>query len=134
MKTLLKKSALLITLVLTSMVFLSTTKESTLYVKHLRILTVYPHRLGFKVEYVTNTMKRVNKYIPMEWFKNPKSQIIYGNGLEYPYMEVFYDSGEFSHVKLYLIRNYNDLSWSSFGIPSDHDEYFENADTTFRYQ
>lgn len=138
MNTTLKRTILLLTLILSSTVLLSAAPESKFYVKHVRVVAVYPHRLGIKVEYVSNTMKRLEKYLPNSWFEKTdseyKSQIIYGTDITYPYMEIYYSNGKFSHVKLYVIKNYNDMSWGSFGNPNLFDKYFENADTTFLYQ
>jgi hypothetical protein len=92
--------------------------ESPYFVKTVPISTVYNHQLGYRIVYMTNNYQFKTFYIPQSWFavagqsgEIPKAELVMGNEAAYPYFSVFYLNGEFSHIRLYLRRNLNDMSW-----------------------
>lgn len=101
-------------------------QDSSLYVRTIYITKVYPHNLGYKVIYSTGTFEQEEAYIPLEWFKstNGKGMIIYGDDPGYPYMSVYWENGEFSHVKLYVNKSINHVSWGSLNTDVDLTEEF----------
>jgi hypothetical protein len=95
--------------------------ESEFYYKNILITKVYPHALGYKVMYMKGSMDLVEIYLPMKWFsassgkdgQMAKGEVIYGEDSSYPYLSVYWKDGKFSHVRLFVKKNYSDSSWGS---------------------
>ncbi len=87
--------------------------ESDYYVRTIYLNEVLTHRSGFKVNYTAADYSRVEIYIPNDWFSldSGKAEIIYTDSRSAPYMDVYYNLGEFSHVRLYAKQDRNHLSW-----------------------
>lgn len=87
--------------------------ESEYYVKTVPISKVYTHNLGYKILYVKSDMSLGAFYVPFAWFVAPaaKGDLIWGITREYPFFSIFYKNGEFSHIRLYLKKNKDDVTW-----------------------
>lgn len=107
------KRLLLVCLLLLSVVFGLVAAESDMYVHSARILKVYNHSLGFRVVYAKESLDLGVLYIPLSWFQgnDSKAEVAYGNAPSYPYLSVFWENGEFHHIRLYLQRNRNHETW-----------------------
>ncbi len=129
------KKAIMIVLVLISFFMLSSATKSPYYTRHVIITRIYPHDMGYKVLYMANDLTNRSVYLPNRIFSesNDGSDIIMGNGKSYPYMQIFWKDGEFSHVKLFLKADFHDLTWGAFNDPNSHDENFKNADLKFDF-
>ena len=95
------------------------TETSRYYVKTVPVIRVYNHALGYRVVYMKSDLTLHVIYLPKEWFKvlaqtgkEPKAELISGRDSSYPYFSVFWEDGEFSHIRLYL---QNDLMHPSWG-------------------
>ncbi len=138
MKTEYKRALSILLLLLTTVMLTSATK-SPYFTKSVVITRVFPHRLGYKVFYMSNDMIRREAYLPNSLFLEQKddtmerSKLFTGNDKAYPYLTIFWRDGEFSHIKLYLKASFADVSWAVFANPSTHDENFKNADLKFDF-
>ncbi len=130
------KRALTILILLLSVVLFSSATKSVYYTKTVVITRIYPHKLGYKVFYMSNDLQNREIYLPNSLFESgleERSNIFTGNDESYPYMSIFWKGGEFSHVKLYLKPDYRDITWGSFLDPDSHDENFKNAELKFDF-
>ena len=108
-------------------VSLTFAQESKLYARSFNIERVFVHAKGYKVTYITGTMKYTATYLPHKWFSqaassdgsHAKGQVAYGNDPSYPYMTVFWKEGKFSHVRLYLKSDVNDISYGTISPKQD---------------
>ena len=73
------KRAVTILLLLITFVTLTSATKSSLYTRTVIITKIYPHKLGYKVLYMTNKLENKEVYLPMELFKKADgSDIFYG--------------------------------------------------------
>lgn len=101
--------------------------ESNLYARTIQIEKVYPHQLGYKVTYLTGKLTYGTTFLPHKWFthasstegKKAKGEVAWGDGAMYPYMIVFWRDGKFSHVRLFLRRNMDDVSYGVISPQQD---------------
>ncbi len=110
-----KKGALLLAILL-GVVVAATAAESSLYVKTLYIEKVYQHELGYKIEYRrTNAIYLAVAYFPLEWFSGAgrKAQLIYTRDRSVPYVNIYWEDGQFSHLRLYVHPSFEHMSWGT---------------------
>jgi hypothetical protein len=107
--------------------------ESEYYYKNILLTKVYPHALGYKVMYMKGSMDLGEAYLPLKWFslssskegQAPKGEVIYGDDASYPYLCVYWKEGKFSHVRLYVKKNFNDNSWGTLSQQDASAKSFE---------
>ncbi|MEE8441514.1 MAG: hypothetical protein V3S41_07325 [Spirochaetia bacterium] len=90
--------------------------ESDYYVKTLYIEKIYPHVLGFKIEYRrSNSIYLAEAYLPLEWFGRPDSpaRIVYANDNSVPFVNIYWKNGEFHHLVLFVHESPQHISWGS---------------------
>ncbi len=89
---------------------------------------VYPHSQGYKVIYNRSDLYPGEVYLPGRWFTNTdgKGAIIYSNHPSVPYMTVFYENGEFSHVRLFVHSNPSHTSWGALRGAQDLSNEFSS--------
>lgn len=90
------------------------------------VQTIYPDSQGYKVIYNRSDLYPGEVYLPGRWFTNAasKGEILYTSHPSAPYMTVFYENGEFSHVRLYAQENRAHRSWGALGSGQDLSEEF----------
>ena len=106
-------------------------KESNFYYFSFPIEKIYVHRLGFMVLYRRNSSRLGRTFIPHEWFEsvNGKGEMIYlGSGKEWPSLVVYYNEGEFSHVRLRVRRNKLHETWGVIPLTANVDQYFQDIE------
>ena len=116
-----KRVALVLLLLIGVSMFVAAA-ESEFYVKTLYIEKVYPHELGYKIEYRrSNSMYLAEAYLPLEWFGRPDSpaKLVYANDRSVPFINVYWRNGEFDHLVLFVHSSYGDLSWGSLERPGE---------------
>ena len=129
-----KKWVVLLSLIILATVTYSAWSESVeseYYVKTVLIHKIYHHTQGFRVVYETQDLKLKDTFIPYSWFKNPqnpdpdnwKAEVVYGDMPEYPYYNIYWKNGQFSHIRLFLRNKRTHPSW---GTLKDPDRYTEN--------
>ena len=102
-------------------------EESKFYARSFNIEKVYFHAKGYKVTYMTGKLKYASAFLPHSWFSQSakkdgvlaKGELAYGEDASYPYMTVFWKDGKFSHVRLYLKRNFYDVSYGVINPKQD---------------
>lgn len=112
-----KRIALVLLLVIGTSLVVSA-QESGFYVKTLYIEKVYPHELGYKIEYRRpNSMLLASAYLPMDMFGRPDSpgRLAYANDRSVPFVNVYWENGEFHHLVLFVHSSYQHISWGSLG-------------------
>lgn len=90
--------------------------ESEMYVQTLYIERVYPHQLGYKIEYrLPTSMFMASAYLPFEWFggSGSKARLVYASDRAVPFANVYWRNGEFSHVLLVVHPSYQHVSWGT---------------------
>lgn len=131
---LLKKRVLLGLFLIATVVVLTSATTSPLFTKSVVITKIYPHQLGYRVIYMANDLEHKEVYLPVELFKIDKgSKIFYGHDKAFPYMQIFWNNGEFSHVKLYVKPDFRDISWGTLYDPDAYDGFFGDQDITFEF-
>jgi len=113
-----------------------TDKWSDLYYVNVPIEKIYPHSLGYMVLYRKNGVDLGRAYLPMEWFTEAggKGELIrMGPGKTWPYMSIFYEEGQFSHVRLFVRAERSHTSWGMLSSGSQIDDKFavEELDLEF---
>ena len=130
-----KKIALVLLLVFGVTLMLSAA-ESDFYVQTLYIEKVYPHTLGFKIDYRRPTsMLLASAYLPMEWFGGPGSlaKIVYVNDASVPFVNIYWKAGEFHHLVLYVHSSYQHISWGSLAQTQNMASRFEIDEPEFAF-
>jgi len=111
--------------------------ESNFYYFSYPIERIYVHRLGYMIVYRGNSNRMSRTFVPHEWFEEmgSKGEIVYlGTGHEWPTMTVYYNGGDFSHVRLRLRRDRSHQTWGLVPLNMNLDEYFkdiEEVDLTY---
>jgi hypothetical protein len=106
-------------------------KESEFYYFSVPIEKIYSYRAGYIVIYRSGTNKLSRTYLPLEWFTDPTGkadQIALGPGRDWPHLSVYYKSGEFSHIRLYIRRERAHETWGVVPLNINIDEYFEGIE------
>jgi hypothetical protein len=87
-------------------------QEPDMFVKTVPIMKILNHALGYKILYLKSSMEVGEFYVPHTWFKaGGKAALILGDSPAFPYFSVFYKDGQFDHIKLYVKRSIQDMSW-----------------------
>jgi len=117
-----------------SLVF-AETGTASVYPKTVAINRIYPHTLGYRVDYIKSNRTIGTFYAPLEWFKKAGGygEIVYGNGKQYPYATFYYVGNKIDHFRLYLIEDFNDISWGSLR-DQDVTDKFNSEELVIEYQ
>ena len=136
-----KKWAIILSIIiLTTITYSISSIESDYYVKSVPIFRIYHHSKGFVVLYEKQNMDVHRIYLPYAWFQVPdktspewKAEVIYGNGFEYPYMNIYWNRSGFSHVRLFLHDNKSHSSWGSLRNQNQFDNSFDIEQPVFEF-
>jgi hypothetical protein len=107
-------------------------KESEYFYVNIAIEKIYPYRAGYVIQYRKGVNQIARAYIPGEWFSDAagKGELLYlPSGKAWPSLTVYYKSGEFSHVRLYVHRWQGHETWGYIPLNVNIDDRFENIDT-----
>jgi hypothetical protein len=110
---------------------ISPENESEMFYVNIPIEKIYPYQRGYVVLYRNNN-QLAETYIPIEWFSGPdgKADLIrLGSGKRWPYLTVFYENGEFSHIRLYVRREVSHETWGNIPTGVNIDDRFEGIET-----
>ncbi|MDR2500286.1 MAG: hypothetical protein LBD37_04290 [Treponema sp.] len=106
-------------------------KKSDFYYVNVLIEKIYPYQKGYVVVYRKGISQMARTYLPLEWFKGAgaKGEIIQiGSGTRWPCLTIFYKSGEFDHLRLYLRQDPNHASWGNIPVGTNLDSEFEGIE------
>ncbi len=100
--------------------------NAEIYPKTMGIYKVYPHKLGYRVDYYKSDRSLGTFYAPLSWFEGTSAygEIVYGTDRTYPYVTFYYKDGAISHFRLYLFQDYYHSSWAYFQDPTKFDDRF----------
>jgi len=105
--------------------------ESDYYYFSYPIEKIYSYRLGYMIVYRGNSNRMSRTFVPHEWFTGMggKGEIAYlGPGNEWPTMTVYFNNGDFSHVRLRLRRERSHETWGVIPQTVNLDEYFQDVE------
>lgn len=125
------KRILLILLLLTAGTALFAA-ESDFFVKTVPITKVYLYNEGFRILYLKSDLEFGVIYVPIEWFStsaDSKAEVVYDSNPSFPYFSIFWEEGEFHHIRLYLEKNKNAQSWGDKPLTEATITEFENTET-----
>jgi hypothetical protein len=101
-------------------------QEPDMFVKTVPIMKILNHALGYKVLYLKSSMDVGEFYVPHSWFKaGGKAELILGDSPSFPYFSVFYRDGQFDHIKLYVKKSIQDVSWGRLPRQAGDSSKFE---------
>ena len=103
-------------LLLIALTVIASAIESEMYVQTLYIEKIYPHPLGYKIEYrLPTSMFMAAAYIPFDWFggTGSKAKLVYASDKASPFANVYWRNGEFDHVLLVVQPSFAHVSWGS---------------------
>jgi hypothetical protein len=102
-------------------------KGEDVFPVHRHIAMIYAHRMGYKIVFVRGNSEFGVFYVPLDWFGKAggKGEIVWGSERSYPAFTAFYVDGEFSHIRLYLKRNLNDITWSVLRASAEEQKMFD---------
>ncbi|WP_052078571.1 hypothetical protein [Spirochaeta lutea] len=109
--------------------------ESSYFAKTFYILKIAPHTEGYRVTYLTTAGKSAVTYLPINWFTSAagKAELIESLNPSVPYMDVYWQDGEFSHLRLFVNPDYNDPSWIAFPSGVNAQEEFATETLVLHY-
>ncbi len=113
-----------------------TAAESDLYVKTVPIAKVYLHNLGFRVIYWKSDLTMGIIHVPMDWFgtsADSQAEVVYDTDPSLPYFSVFYENGEFHHIRLYLEENRMAQSWGDIADSANFGAQFNIETLNIEY-
>jgi len=109
--------------------------DEGMYTRSFYIDRVYPNRHGYRIIYRNDHGHRHSMLVPLSWFGRnggaPQAQMREGRHPAYPYMEVFWMDGEFSHLKLYVRSDKTHESWGVWDAPDNVEELFDIDEPDF---
>jgi len=128
-----KKWVIILSLIIVATITYNTFSiESEFYVRSVPILRVYHHNQGFVVIYQTENIGAHRIYVPYRWFQVPqetgvswRAEVVYGNSIEFPYMNIFWNRNGFSHMRLFLVNNKAHHSWGNLHNPTQFNDNFD---------
>ena len=106
--------------------------ESDLAVITVSLERIWPHRLGYVVQYRLPGNRIARAYLPGTWFEggDDRGEIVRLNpGNSWPSMSVFLRDGEFSHVRLNIHRSPSHQSWGTIPMTVNIDDRFEGVES-----
>lgn len=130
-----KKVALVLLLVIAAAT-VATAQEARLYVKTLYIEKIYPHELGYKIEYRRpNALYLAEAYLPLKWFSGPDSiaKLVYENNQTVPFLNIYFDGTTIDHMTLFVHPSYHDLSWGRLPPSADVADRFNIDEPEFTF-
>jgi hypothetical protein len=106
--------------------------SSEYFYENVHLEKIYPTRLGYILQYRKGINGLARMYVPNDWFTDAasKAELIYlPPGGNWPSVTVYFKSGEFSHLRLYVHRWRGHETWGSVPLNVDIAPYFDNVET-----
>jgi hypothetical protein len=105
--------------------------ESEYYYISVPVERVYNTNKGYVVSYRRGAFGMSEAYLPTEWFEGTagKGEVIRQTSASFwPRLMVYYKDGEFSHVRLYVHRDFHHSTWGMLSNRESLDEKFEGVE------
>jgi len=105
--------------------------DSNLYYFNVKVERIYPSGEGYIVQYQRSNGQIGTVGIPMEWFNaaGKAELLLLPTGKNWPTMSIFYDAGEFLHVRLYIHRVKSHSTWGIVPQGANLDRYFSDRES-----
>jgi hypothetical protein len=106
-------------------------KESEYYYVSVPIERIFAYRNGYVVVYRKGINQMARTYLPQEWFTDTAGradEIVLDSGKAWPYLTIYYKSGQFSHIRVYVRRERTHATWGIVPLNVNIDEYFEGIE------
>jgi hypothetical protein len=106
--------------------------ESEYFCVTVAIEKIYPYEKGYVIQYRKGVNQMARTYLPIEWFYDAAGKgelVTLPKGKNWPYVSVYYKSGEFDHVRLYIHPSKAHETWGNIPLNVNIDDRFENVDT-----
>ena len=103
-----------------------------MYYINVPVERVYPSSTGFIVQYRKLSGGIGNIGIPNEWFSDAGGRAEILNlpaGTNWPTMSIFYEEGQFKHVRLYVHRARSHKTWGNIPQGIDVSRFFPDSET-----
>jgi hypothetical protein len=103
-------------------------EESEFYYITKPIERIWLYRSGYIVAYQRG-FNLVRTYVPIDWFTpaGAADLIVLRSARAWPHITIYYQNGEFSHVRLY-VRERSHPTWSVVPFHVDLSEYFRGIE------
>ena len=118
--------------------------QSPFFAKTVFIQKITSTKEGYIVVYLDDRLNPHTSYIPIQWFYKStgatsdgfaKAEILYGNGPQFPYMQIFWKDGKFHHLRIFAERNLNSPSWGILSDTADTSGLFHpNQEIDFKFE
>ena len=108
----------------------SRANESNYYYLSAPIEKIFVHREGYVITYLTSSRQVATLYVPHEWFSDALGKadmVLTGTGSTWPRMTVYYQYGEFSHIRLTVRRDTSHPTWGVVPLYVDLSENFREV-------
>lgn len=111
--------------------------ETEMYARSFYIQRIYPNRNGYRIVYTNDAGSHHEMFAPIGWFSKDDgeaqlAELRHGRNPAYPYMEVFWKNGEFSHMKVFAREDYSHESWGTWiNEPDNVEELFDVDEPQF---
>lgn len=102
-------------------------EESDYYYVNVKILKIFPHKLGYYVIYRRSGLQTGEVYIPQTWFDRRDKRAVLNlteDNID-PYLTIVMKKGEFDHVRVIAAKNINDQTWGVISPGADVVEKFK---------
>jgi hypothetical protein len=106
-------------------------KESEFYYVSVPIERIFAYRSGYVIVYRKGINQMARTYIPEGWFTDTggkAEEIALGSGKAWPHLTIYYKSGQFSHIRVYVRRERAHETWGVVPMNVNIDEYFEGIE------
>jgi len=128
------KKIALVLLLMIGMTLMLGAVESPYYVKTLYIEKIFPHELGYKIEYRrSNSIYLAEAYLPLAWFgkTDGPARLVYANDNSVPFVNVYWRNGEFHHLVLFVHESLGHLSWGTLAKTEEVASEFDIDEPAF---
>ena len=101
------------------------------YYKNITLEKIYLYRRGYVIQYRRGLNQIGRAYLPLEWFSSTASKgeiINLPAGNSWPSMSIYYNEGEFSHVRLYVHRSSAHRTWGTIPQNVNLDSRFDDVE------
>lgn len=105
------------------------------YVVNRPIAKIYAHQLGYKIVFMRENSDFGVFYVPLSWFGTAggRGEVVWGMDPAYPTFTAFFIDGKFDHIRLYLIRNLEDATWSVLKASEAEEKMFDVETLDIKY-
>jgi hypothetical protein len=127
------KRTIIVTILIALVACALAAETSAFYPLRVDVVKVFSHSDGYRVIYRKGSSDVAAMYLPARWFiSGGKAELVRGNDTSFPYMTVFYKSGKFDHLRLYVLSDQKDSTWGTLP-PSEGAGKFDSEDLTLEF-